>query len=181
MKMVWLLESSKKIELTFKEKFMKDNKEVTEVLNDLIRINRDRIVGYEKAVENLEEGDAVLRTLFHQLSDESQKMKEELSNEVIALGEDPAKDTTMSGKIYRAWMDIKDAFASDDAKSALEACEYGEDAAQKAYAEALDESVDFPQGIRSLILDQKSTLKISHDLIRNKRDDFKEAAHRSHV
>lgn len=149
------------------------NKEIVEVLNDLIRINRDRITGYEKAVENLDEGDAVLKTLFYQLSDESQKMKEELSTEVRSLGGEPAEDTTMSGKIYRAWMDIKDTFSGDDAKSALEACEYGEDAAQKAYAEALDDSREFPDNIQRLIRDQKDLLRLSHDLIRNKRDEYK--------
>lgn len=149
------------------------NNDIIEVLNDLIRINRDRIAGYEKAVENLEEGDAVLRTLFYQLSDESQKLKEELSQEVRSLGGEPAEDTTMSGKIYRAWMDVKDVFAGDDAKSALEACEYGEDAAQKAYAEAIEDSAQFPEHIQRLIRDQKDMLRLSHDLIRNKRDEYK--------
>ena len=149
------------------------NKEIIEVLNDLIRINRDRIAGYEKAVENLDEGDAALKTLFYQLSDESQKLKEQLSSEVRSLGGEPAEDTTMSGKIYRAWMDIKDTFAGDDTKSALEACEFGEDAAQKSYAEALDDSREFPDDIQRLIRDQKAKLKGSHDLIRNKRDEYK--------
>lgn len=161
---------------------MKDNsKKIVEVLNDLIRINRDRIAGYEKAVENVEEGDAVLRTLFYQLSDESQKLKEELADEVRSYGGEPADDTTMSGKIYRAWMEVKDTFSSDDAKSALEACEYGEDAAQKAYAEALEESKDFPDKVRRIIQDQKDMLRLSHDLIRNKRDDYEAATHRAHV
>ncbi|HTF22215.1 MAG TPA: PA2169 family four-helix-bundle protein [Chryseolinea sp.] len=154
------------------------NKEIIEVLNDLIRINRDRIAGYEKAVENLEEGEAVLKTLFYQLSDESQKMKEELTTEVVSLGGEPAEDSTVSGKIYRAWMDIKDTFAGDDAKSALEACEYGEDAAQKAYAEAIEDSREFPETIQGLIRDQKDILRLSHDLIRNKRDEYKAAAER---
>lgn len=161
---------------------MKDNsKKIVEVLNDLIRINRDRIAGYEKAVENVEEGDAVLRTLFYQLSDESQKLKEELADTVRSYGGDPAEDTTMSGKIYRAWMEVKDTFSADDAKSALEASEYGEDAAQKAYAEALDDSKDFPDNVRRLIQDQKDMLRLSHDLIRNKRDDYEAATHRAHV
>jgi uncharacterized protein (TIGR02284 family) len=149
------------------------NDEIVDVLNDLIRINRDRIAGYEKAVENLEEGDAVLRTLFYQLSDESQKIKEELASEVRSLGGEPAEDSTMSGKIYRAWMEVKDTFTAEDAKSALEACEYGEDAAQKAYAEAIEDSREFPANIQSLIREQKELLRLSHDLIRNKRDEYK--------
>ena len=149
------------------------NDEIVDVLNDLIRINRDRIAGYEKAVENLEEGDAVLRTLFYQLSDESQKIKEELASEVRSLGGEPAEDSTMSGKIYRAWMDVKDTFTGEDAKSALEACEYGEDAAQKAYAQAVEESREFPDNIQHIIREQKDLLRLSHDLIRNKRDEYK--------
>jgi len=149
------------------------NDEIVDVLNDLIRINRDRIAGYEKAVENLEEGDAVLRTLFYQLSDESQKLKEELASEVRSLGGEPAEDSTMSGKIYRAWMEVKDTFTGEDAKSALEACEYGEDAAQKAYAEAIEDSREFPDNIQHIIREQKDLLRLSHDLIRNKRDEYK--------
>jgi uncharacterized protein (TIGR02284 family) len=149
------------------------NDEIVDVLNDLIRINRDRIAGYEKAVENLEEGDAVLRTLFYQLSDESQKIKEELASAVRSLGGEPAEDSTMSGKIYRAWMEVKDTFTGEDAKSALEACEYGEDAAQKAYAEAIEDSREFPANIQHLIREQKDLLRLSHDLVRNKRDEYK--------
>jgi len=151
---------------------MKENKEITEVLNDLIRINVDRIAGYEKAVENIEDSDVILRALFYQLSDESQKLKEELSQAVIDAGGKPADDSTISGKIYRVWMDVKDSFSGDDAKSTLEACEFGEDAAQKAYNSAIKESKDFPSSIQSLIKNQKDLLKLSHDLIRNKRDEY---------
>ena len=152
---------------------MKENKKVTEVLNDLIRINLDRIAGYEKAAEAIEEeGDASLRSLFNQLADESEGLREELSQAVVAQGGEPAQDSTVSGKIYRAWMDVKEAFSGDDVKSTLEACEYGEDAAQKAYAEALKESKAFPDDVRMMIEDQKSLLKTAHDLIRNKRDEY---------
>lgn len=160
------------MEVHQKQTGMKENKEITGVLNDLIRINRDRIAGYEKAVENIEDGDVMLRTLFYQLSDESQKLKEELSEAVIAAGGEPAEDTTVSGKIYRAWMDVKDAFSGDDAKSTLEACEFGEDAAQKAYNSAIKESKNFPESVRSLIQNQRDLLKLSHDLVRNKRDEY---------
>ncbi len=156
------------------------NEEITEVLNDLIRINRDRISGYETAAENLEEGDAVLKTLFYQLSDESQKLNEELSSEVRAFGGEPAESTTLSGKIYRTWMDIRDAFSADDAQTALDSCEYGEDAAQKAYTDAIEASRDFPESVQSIIRNQRSILKASHDLIRNKRDEYRVARERQY-
>jgi len=154
------------------------NNEIIDVLNDLIRINRDRIAGYEKAVENLDTNDATLKTLFYQLSAESEKLKEELSSQIRSLGGEPAEDSTVSGKIYRAWMDIKDTFTGNDAKAALESCEYGEDAAQKAYATALDDSKEFPLDIQVIIRNQKDLLRLSHDLIRNKRDEYRAAEKR---
>lgn len=157
---------------------MKDNENIIEILNDLIRINRDRIAGYKKAAEGIEEEDEGLESLFHQLADESQRIKEELTEAVIAQGGEPATDTTVSGKIYRAWMSVKDTFTGDDIKSTLEACEFGEDAAQKAYTEALKDSNELPNTLKLMIRDQKDLLKMSHDLIRNKRDQYQETEHR---
>jgi uncharacterized protein (TIGR02284 family) len=156
---------------------MKDNESIIEILNDLIRINRDRIAGYEKAADGIEDEDEGLESLFHQLADESQRIKEELTEAVIAHGGEPAEDSTVSGKIYRVWMSVKDTFAGDDIKSTLEACEFGEDAAQKAYTEALNEGNELPENVRFMIRDQKDLLKMSHDLIRDKRDQYQETEH----
>jgi len=41
-----------------------DNEKVIGVLNDLIRINHDRVVGYEKAIDELKDEDADLRVCF---------------------------------------------------------------------------------------------------------------------
>ena len=54
--------------------------------------------------------------------------------------------------------------------SVLELCEYGEDAAQKAYEEALKSDADIPPAIRELLVNQKEQLRNSHDIIKNQRD-----------
>jgi len=43
---------------------METTKETRTILNDLIEINNDRIKGYEKAIEELKDGDQDLKTLF---------------------------------------------------------------------------------------------------------------------
>ena len=43
----------------------------SEVLNDLIQINNDRIEGYEKALKELKDEDADLKDLFISMIDES--------------------------------------------------------------------------------------------------------------
>lgn len=154
-----------------------ENKIAIEVLNDLVKINNDRIAGYEKAAENVEKNDVMLTTLFYQIAEESQEFKKELTDRVTALGGEPATSSTAPGKIYRVWMDVKVTFSGDDSTATLESCEYGEDAALKAYKQALDRSEEYPASVRHLIEDQKNMLKMSHDLIRNRRDEYKEVHH----
>ncbi|MCX2573540.1 PA2169 family four-helix-bundle protein [Pedobacter sandarakinus] len=148
---------------------MKTTTLTTEVLNDLVQINNDRIVGYEKARQELKDGDADLKTLFLNMISESQKYKMALGTEIAALGEDIDSGTTNSGKIYRAWMDVKALFTGHDRKTVLNNCEFGEDAAQNAYKMAL-EVEDLPANIRTLISEQKAALRTSHDEIKRLRD-----------
>ena len=150
---------------------MERNEQLTEVLNDLIRINHDRIEGYEKAIEETKDKDVDLQAIFHRMADESRQYASELKNEVRrAGGDDVATGTTNSGKIYRMWMDVKAVFTGKGRKSVLESCEFGEDAAQKAYDEALRSDAPLPAETRQLIVNQKASLKASHDTIKQYRD-----------
>ncbi len=140
-----------------------------EILNDLIQINNDRVVGYEKAIEELKSEDADLKSLFVKMIGESHKLKMALATEVQALGEEIEEGTTSSGKIYRAWMDVKAVFTGHDRKTVLNNCEFGEDAAQKAYKMALAEE-GLSADLRSLVTEQKAQLRQSHDEIKRLRD-----------
>lgn len=148
---------------------MANNTVNAEILNDLIQINNDRIVGYEKAIEELKPEDADLKTLFVKMIGESHKHKLALATEVQALGTDIDTGTTNSGKIYRAWMDVKAVFTGHDRKTVLNNCEFGEDAAQKAYKTALEED-DLSANLREIVSQQKTDLRASHDQIKSLRD-----------
>ena len=146
------------------------NDNVTGTLNDLIRINNDRVEGYEKAIEELKDGDADLKVLFQRYISESRQYSQELTTEVTRLGGDPAEGTTNSGKVYRVWMDLKAAIAGKDRKTILNNCEFGEDAAQKAYDTALNSDEEFEPTVRDLIVRQKAALKSGHDEVKRLRD-----------
>ncbi|WP_432709631.1 ferritin-like domain-containing protein [Pedobacter sp.] len=148
---------------------MGNSKINAEILNDLIQINNDRIAGYEKAMAELEPADSDLKALFVKMIGESHKHKLALATEVQALGTDVDHGTTNSGKIYRTWMDVKAIFTGHDRKTVLENCEFGEDAAQKAYKTALEEE-DLSEHLRALIAEQKAELRVSHDQIKSLRD-----------
>ncbi|MCH5715833.1 ferritin-like domain-containing protein [Niabella hibiscisoli] len=147
-----------------------EHKACIDALNDLIQINNDRIVGYQKGIEELKDGqDADLKSLFNSMIGESTEHKKELEDLVVEYGGSPADGTTTSGKLYRAWMDVKAVFTGGDRETVLNNCEAGEDAAQKAYQMALDDEEVMPR-TKDLIRKQKSALKASHDQIRNLRD-----------
>jgi len=148
---------------------MEKNEKIAEVLNDLIQINNDRIEGYEKAAKETATEDADLRSLFTNMAGESRAYASELKQYVYAAGEEPATNTTQRGKIYRVWMDVKAAITGHGRKAILASCEFGEDAAQRAYNDALEEE-GLSSEARALITGQKAKLRKSHDEIKRMRD-----------
>jgi uncharacterized protein (TIGR02284 family) len=154
---------------------MENTTDTIDILNDLILINNDRIAGYEKAIEELKTNDKGdqenldLTILFEKMIDDSREMRNALGKEVQVLGGEMAEATMSSGKIYRAWMDIKALFTGKDRHTILANCEEGEDAAQKAYNQALAEE-DLPHFLHDLIREQKELLKDAHDEIKALRN-----------
>ena len=144
--------------------------ELTEVLNDLIKINYDRIEGYRTAAEESKNFDISLHPVFQKMADESRKQVSALTHHVKKLGGEPESGTTTMGKIYRAWMDVKATFTGKDRTAILSSCEYGEDQAQNAYEKALSSDADIYTETRQLIMSQKETLKKCHDEIKGMRD-----------
>jgi len=148
---------------------MENTQATAELLNDLIQINNDRIEGYERALKDLRDADTDLKSLFTSLVGDSHRYKLELGTEVEVLGKDMESGTTTSGKIHRAWLDVKAAFTSHNAHDILEECEFGEDAILKAYKEALEEE-HLPAYLRQMITRQQGELLDAHDEIKALRD-----------
>lgn len=146
-----------------------------ETLNDLVQINTDRTKGFENALKQLEEEgvqeeltSSELKTLFLSYIDQSRQFRLQLAKEVEVLGGDTEMDTSTSGKIHRAWIDLKTTFTGHSTHSILEECEFGEDAILKAYDSALEENI--PAYIRDMLNDQLAELTEAHDEIKALRD-----------
>jgi uncharacterized protein (TIGR02284 family) len=154
-----------------------NNNELIETLNDLVQINTDRTKGFENALTQLQSEGVVeeatsagLKTLFLSYIDQSRRFKMELAKEVEVLGSDIETDTSTSGKIHRAWIDLKTTFTGHSTHSILEECEFGEDAILKAYDSALEEE-HIPAYIRDMLNDQLAELTEAHDEIKALRDN----------
>jgi uncharacterized protein (TIGR02284 family) len=126
--------------------------------------------GYQKAVEELKPSDIDLRTMFNNMANHSAQFSTELKTEVERFGGDPASDTTQSGKIYRLWMEIRAAVSGHERRSLIALCEFGEDAALKAYNAALESDTDIPADVRQVIVNQRENIKSAHDVVKRYRD-----------
>ncbi len=146
-----------------------NNEKTIDVLNSLIVINNDRIEGYETASEGTEEHD--LKTLFARFTATSQKCKQELVREVTTMGGEVAEGTKVSGKFFRAWMDVKAALTGKDREAILNSCEYGEDEALKTYNDALENDLEhLSADQQAMISAQRTALRADHDHVKSLRD-----------
>ena len=146
-----------------------EKEKTIEVLNSLITINNDRIEGYETASKETDEMD--LKNIFSKLAATSLKCKQELINEVTKLGGTAAEGTKTTGKIYRAWMDIKATLTGHDRKAILNSCEYGEDVAIEAYEDALNnETENISSEQQSMLRTQLQSIRADHDKVKGLRD-----------
>ncbi|MFN3916159.1 MAG: ferritin-like domain-containing protein [Flavobacteriales bacterium] len=144
------------------------------MLNTLITINNDRIEGYQTALKQTEEFD--LKALFEQFISTSHKCKQELVREVNTMGGKPAGGTMISGKFFRAWMDLKAAITGKDRKAILNSCEYGEDKAKETYDKVLENESDYLTTEQYLMISvQRSLLKVNHDDVKALRDALVDA------
>jgi uncharacterized protein (TIGR02284 family) len=139
-------------------------------LNDLVRINRDRIVGYEKATESTSDDD--LKSLFAEYIEQSKNNIAELTDHLQVLGGEPATGTTIAGKFYHTWIDVRARFSIKDRHSILADCEYGEDVANGAYRNASDdkELIWKDEKVVAILSRQLKELKKSHDNVKELRD-----------
>jgi uncharacterized protein (TIGR02284 family) len=139
------------------------------VLNQLIEINNDRVEGYETAGKEAQTSD--LKQLFNELRSHSRDNVEELSREVSLNGGTPTESTKITGKFFRAWMDMKAALTNNNKHEILSSCEFGEDAAQKTYKDVLENKTEHLTTQQlEMIRKQEDTLKADHDKIKALRD-----------
>ena len=127
----------------------------------------DRWAGRFKQIgEKLEDS-----TLKHYFAAESLKrasFRGELETLLHTQGVHDVKESgTASGAIHRTWADVKAKLGGGD-HTLLETAEAGEDAAKKAYKEALEN--DLPLPVKQLLDTQYAHIQTSHDYVKAARD-----------
>jgi uncharacterized protein (TIGR02284 family) len=145
------------------------DKEVEETLRSVIQTLIDGQEGFQRIGAHLND-----ETLLHYFAAESlkrAKFRAEIEQTLHQEGVHDVKETgTVSGVVRRTWGDIKAHLGGGD-HTLLETSEAGEDAAKKAYQEALGKELPLP--IKQLLTTQYAHIQTSHDYVKAARDSRK--------
>src|SRR3984885_4057270 len=118
------------------------NKDVQDTLHSVIESLIDGQEGFQKIGEHLK--DETLRRYFAAESLKRASFRGELETMLHDEGDhDPKESGTVSGAIHRTWGDIKAHLGGGD-HTLLETSEQGEDAAKRAYKDALEKRPPLP-------------------------------------
>ena len=149
---------------------METIQERIDVLNDLIEINNDRVKGFEKVLEDIDDQNVDLKELFRNFADQSRQNSQELAALVGEHGtNDVETGTSAAGKLHRVWIDTKSLFGGSGRESILSEAERGEDAIKKAYQDALTDG-ELSGESYEIVQRQASGINAAHNQVKALRD-----------
>jgi uncharacterized protein (TIGR02284 family) len=140
--------------------------EVSSAVKTVIEVLHDGHKGFAEIGEHLK--DPATKTFFIEEASTRAKFEHELKH---AAGIHDEVGGTAAGTVHRVWGDLKAHLGGGD-HTLLETAEQGEDAAKKAYKEALEDS-DVPSSIREVLVRQQGHIQQSHDKVKAFRDSTK--------
>lgn len=137
--------------------------DIQEPLKTVIQILHDSHKGFSDIGEHLKDQQA--RSFFLEEASTRHRFEHELKN---AVGANEDVGGTVAGPVHRAWGDLKANLGGGD-HTLLATAEQGEDAAKKAYEEAL-KSDKLPGNVRELLIRQQGHVRQAHDRVKMMRD-----------
>lgn len=145
------------------------NTEVEETLLSVVQVLIDGQQGFQAIGEHLK--DETLRRYFAAESLERARFRGDIEEALHQEGLHDIKEKgTLRGTAQRAWSDLKAHLGGGD-HTLLETAEAGEDAAKKAYQEALENVLPLP--VKELLTTQYAHIQKSHDYVKAARDNHK--------
>ncbi|MBT9394673.1 PA2169 family four-helix-bundle protein [Hymenobacter sp. NST-14] len=139
-------------------------------LNELLETLKDGQKGYAEAMTDVEDAD--LKETFKKYAAQRSSYITELEDQMHKLNLHPEEESSITGTIHRAFINLKGLITGKDRYSILAECERGEDYAKAAYEKA-QKIQDIPADLKAVIEKQAAGIKKGHDEIRDLRDAAK--------
>ena len=146
---------------------MSDDRDVVDVLNDLIETCKDGEYGFAKCAERV--NTVALKDLMTKRSIGCRSAARELQALVIQQGGEPVERGSVLAALHRGWVSAVDVLSANADHAVLVECERGEDAALARYRRALAAD-GLPLAVREVIERQCAGVQANHDRIRQLRE-----------
>ena len=151
---------------------MAELKAQREILENLAEICRDAQTGFREFAQKISDPEA--KRFFEEKSLERASFAGDLETELRGLGEHDAKPSgTVAGSAHRGWANLKSALGGGD-QALLDEAERGEDAAKKAYQEAIEHG-KLSQSSLTVVQRQYDAILAAHNQVKSLRDRRKAA------
>jgi len=132
--------------------------DIPALLNKLLEVCRDGEHGYRAAASDVKNSE--LAGIFEQYSQQRAKFAKELGAEIERLGGTPADHGTVTGALFRGWLNLKSAVTGSSSGAVIAACETGEDSAAAAFEQAVDSTI--PGETRAIVTKQAKQIREAH-------------------
>ncbi|MCC2546336.1 PA2169 family four-helix-bundle protein [Hymenobacter sp. BT175] len=137
------------------------------LLNELLETLKDGEKGYSTATTDVEDQD--LKDIFKKYAVQRDGYLTELEDQMHRLNLKAEEESSITGTVHRAFINLKAAITSKSRESILNECERGEDYAVKAYQTAL-KAENLPGQLKTIIEKQYQGIMEAHNTIRGLRD-----------
>ncbi len=139
--------------------------DTNELVKTVIQVLNDGARGFADIGEHLKSPE--LKTFFVQEAQTRAQFAHEVQ---AAAGVSEDVGGTTAGTVHRVWGDLKANLGGGD-HTLLETAEQGEDAAKKAYKEALEDT-GLDSNVRTVLSRQQPHIHTSHDKVKSYRDSL---------
>ena len=140
-----------------------------QVTKDLMKVLKDGEEGFTKAAKEMSaQSHTEISSTLEKFANQRASYYADLERLAKAYGDDIEESGSLSAKLHRGWMSVKEVFSGSDAAAILDVAEQGEDHAKSVYAEALkdDISTDF----RGVVQRQYEGICAAHDEVKRLRN-----------
>jgi uncharacterized protein (TIGR02284 family) len=143
-----------------------DRDDVISTLNDLIATCKDGDEGFRTCADNVKK--PTLKNFFLEKAGRCREGAVQLQQIVREMGGDPEQSSSTAGAMHRFWVNIRGTISGMDDHAILAECERGEDAAKRAYENALRQ--DLPGDVRMVVERQFREVVANHNRVKELRN-----------
>lgn len=140
-----------------------------QVTKDLMKVLKDGEEGFMKAAKEMTtHSRPEIASALEKYSHQRATYYAELEQLAKTYGDDLEETGSLSAKLHRGWMSVKEALSGSDAAAVLDAAEQGEDHAKSAYEDALKD--DITSDFRGVVQRQYEGICAAHNDVKRLRD-----------